>query len=77
MSRGPGPKGAPERETKKKKRKWRIEKKKKRKEQEEKKREDETFQIPGLGPHIYSILSTWQKIPKSTDIGNHHTIFEI
>ena len=45
MSRGPGAKGALEREGKKEN------EEKKKKETEEKKRENEIFQIPGRGPH--------------------------
>ena len=76
MSRGPGAKGPPERETKKKKMKTRKEKKgRKEKKKKEKKRESETFQIPGRGPTRYISMSLSTKI--KSNIGNHHTILEI
>ena len=49
MSRGPGAKGAPKERHKQKRKKENEEKE--IKEKEEKKRDNETFQIPGRGPH--------------------------
>ena len=50
MSRGPGAKGALERETKKKRKKEKKMKNGKEKNRKGKKRENETFQIPGRWP---------------------------
>ena len=52
MSRGPGAKRAPKRETKRK-----MEKRKENKKMEEKKMENETFQIPGRGPTTLVIIT--------------------
>ena len=53
MSRGPGAKGAPDREGKKKmkNRKEKTGESGKEKKKEEMKKQNETFQIPGPGPH--------------------------
>ena len=77
MSRGPGPKGARERE-KKMKMKNRKEKIRKEKGRKEKREQNFSNTVPGRGPtrYIPMSLSGQEKIPKS-NIGNHNTIFEI